>query len=280
MYTDFQNTSEQYFTRQKMMVTGDIIQVSKFAKDFSIGKRPHRIKRREEDTLITDALKESPEEIRDRSFRRAKRKLINTINTNVFSWYDKNNRAFRSVFLTLTFQQNITDIKMANYEFTKFILRMNWEILNDKRSLLKYVAVIEFQKRGAIHYHVIFFNLPFVEKETIASIWGNGYIKIKAIDDVRDVGYYVTKYMSKDFDDPRLKGNKSFFVSKGLLKPTVVYFEELIDCVKPLLPSEALEVEKLNIPIEYLHQMDYWRYNLKNHREAKQKICDLLNRYL
>jgi len=270
------------FTRQKLKITGDIFQFSKFYKEFFIGKRmfknTKKAKLLNEEEQAQD--KETPEQIRERTFKRSKTKLVDYINTNVFAWADKFGYIFPGVFLTLTFADNITDIEIANNEFTAFIRRMNYEITGSIKAYLKYVVVIEFQKRGAIHYHAIFFNLPLIGKERIKEIWGNGWIKIKAIDNVKDVGFYVTKYMSKNFDDERLKGHKCYFVSDGLKKPTVIYFEELINVVKTLLPKESQEAEKLNLPVKYLYSMDYWRYNLKQFPEVVEEIKKFLSSHI
>lgn len=42
--------------------------------------------------------------------------------------------------------------------------------------------MFEFQKRGAIHYHLLC-NLPFVSSKELAEIWTHGFIKIKKIED-------------------------------------------------------------------------------------------------
>ena len=59
-------------------------------------------------------------------------------------------------FMTLTFKDNIQDVKYTNVEFKKFIKRLNYYLYNEKKQNLKYLAVWEKQKRGAIHYHIIF----------------------------------------------------------------------------------------------------------------------------
>jgi hypothetical protein len=67
-------------------------------------------------------------------------------------------------FMTLTFAENITDLKQANYEFNKFVLRLSY-----KYPKFEYLAVPEFQQRGAVHYHVIC-NLPFVHYNEILKL--------------------------------------------------------------------------------------------------------------
>lgn len=79
-------------------------------------------------------------------------------------------------FMTLTFKDNIQDVKYTNVEFKKFIKRLNYYLYNEKKQNLKYLAVWEKQKRGAIHYHIIFFEFPFININDLQRIWGNGFV--------------------------------------------------------------------------------------------------------
>lgn len=126
-------------------------------------------------------------------------------------------------FMTLTFKENIQDVKYTNVEFKKFIKRLNYYLYNEKKQKLKYLAVWEKQKRGAIHYHIIFFELPFINIDELQRIWGNGFVKINKIDvDSKDNrGRYVSKYFSKDIDEKDYK-QKAFFKSQNLKKPIVI----------------------------------------------------------
>ena len=125
-------------------------------------------------------------------------------------------------FVTLTFADNITDITLANRHFNKFIMRINYQYKN-----LKYVCVIEFQKRGAVHYHFLC-NLPYVKTKTLEKIWGHGFVKINRIKHVDNVGAYVCKYLNKDADDRRLFRRKKFFHSENLENPIEIYDDETI----------------------------------------------------
>ena len=65
-------------------------------------------------------------------------------------------------FITLTFNDDIFDLEIANYEFQKFIRKL-------KRALnyeLFYVAVPEFQKNGRVHFHLIT-NIDYNDKTVI-----------------------------------------------------------------------------------------------------------------
>lgn len=128
----------------------------------------------------------------------------------------------RTKFLTLTFKENIKDIDVSNTEFTNFIRRLNYNLYGTKKSVLKYIAVWEKQKRGAIHYHIILFDIPFIKTKKIEEIWGNGFIKINKIDvdSKENRGRYISKYFSKSVDEKDYK-KKSFFKSRNLKKPKV-----------------------------------------------------------
>ena len=123
-------------------------------------------------------------------------------------------------FMTLTFKDNIEDVSVTNYEFSKFIKRLNYHLYHVKKQYLQYLAIWEKQKRGAIHYHIIFFALPFISAKVIQDIWGHGFIRINKIDvDSKDNrGRYVSKYFSKVIDEKSYK-QKSFFKSQNLLMP-------------------------------------------------------------
>lgn len=183
---------------------------------------------------------------------KAGRTVRRLINANVDAWGEV------PKFLTLTFAENVQDVKQANYEFKKFRQRLEYEL----KLKLKYVVVVEFQKRGAVHYHVVFFNLPYVDADFLASVWRNGFIKINAIEHVDNVGAYVCKYMTKNSDDERLQGQKSYFTSRGLIKPVEKALEKKeIDQLRAGLSQyKVYESDFFN---DYTGNIRYEQYNLK-----------------
>jgi len=84
---------------------------------------------------------------------------------------------------------------------------------------------MEFQKRGAVHFHCIFFNLhPDIEvseRKTrfIANLWGHGFVDIERVRSARNVGAYVCKYLNKSADDERLRGKKFYSTTRNLFRP-------------------------------------------------------------
>lgn len=144
------------------------------------------------------------------------RRIINA-NTNQYGQ--------RTKFITFTFRENETNLKKANEEWQLFCKKMRY-----RYGKLKYIAVVEFQKRGAIHYHVLYFNLPYIKdiKTKLGKTWGKGFINIKTLSEVRNVGAYVCKYLRKDIMDQRLVGEKVYFTSRGIFKPIEFKNEDTI----------------------------------------------------
>ncbi len=91
----------------------------------------------------------------------------------------------------------------------------------------------EFQKRGAVHYHAVYFNLRPINQRNefktgdFASFWEHGHIKVKKIAEIPNVGNYMTKYMTKDGTDRRLVGRKKYFATRGLHQPIIITHEYL-----------------------------------------------------
>lgn len=142
----------------------------------------------------------------------------------------------KTKFVTLTFKDNIQDIDYSNTQFKYFIQRLNFYQFKTKIQKLKYIATWEKQKRGAIHYHVIFFDFPFIETGTLEHLWGHGFIKINRIDVDRleNVGRYISKYFGKDLDLKEHK-KKAFFKSQNLKIPleTKTFFNaEMVQTLK------------------------------------------------
>jgi len=126
-------------------------------------------------------------------------------------------------FFTSTFADNIKEMNFANHEFKKFIQRLKYHYGD-----FKYLTVVEFQKRGAIHYHMLS-NFGYIEQCYLEKIWGNGFVWINDLlksnkgKPVDNVGAYLVKYMNKNIIDKRLMGKKAYFTSRNLAHPEIAY---------------------------------------------------------
>lgn len=188
-------------------------------------------------------------------------------------------------FLTLTFAENQTDIKQARYEFEKFIKRLQTYSKKKfgKSYQIKYICVIEFQERGAVHFHLLC-NLPYIAAEQLAEIWGNGFIKIERIDEIDNVGAYITKYMTKDNIDERLKGKKCYTMSKGLNTPTVYTNEKEINKImESILEKDIIRTITREYESEYYGKITYVQIVLRTAPKflpRKRGLFDCLKRRL
>jgi len=187
--------------------------------------------------------------LRTDNLERARRKIKRIVNSNTFVY------GYHPIFITYTFAKNCTDIREANRQFEKHITHLRRSVVGRR---LRYLAVPELQKRGAIHYHVVFFDLPFIAgiKTIFAKSWGQGFVQIKAVKHVRNVGAYISKYFSKRWQDERVVGTKSYFSSAGLYQPEV--YRSL-----DILPTFG------NMELEHEQQFISDKYGLINYKQLK-----------
>jgi hypothetical protein len=243
----------------KMIRSGDIIELYTYENQVRTGKDAEREENNgRRGSSQHDWINEQEVKSKNRgdSLQKAKKRLRREINANMDEWVQE------SKFITLTYADNLTDLKESNANFNKFIKRLNYQL----KIKLKYSCVVEFQKRGAIHYHLVTYNLPYIKNSELAEIWGHGFIKINKIEQVDNVGAYVTKYMSKDNDDERLKGQKCHFSSRGLIKPV----EEVLEEKEKESLATALtdyEVFATDFKNDYLGTISYKQYNLKRNKK-------------
>jgi len=198
------------------------------------------------------------------TLRRARNTLRRLINANTGKWNE------REKFFTLTFKENVTDHEKANAEFRSFIKRLNYKIFK-KHSGLKYVCVVERQERGALHYHIVLFNMPFVHVNELSEIWGHGFVRINEIKDVDNLGVYVVKYIEKTMYEmqekksAKVKDKKLYFASRGLCKPVEISDgtekgkEEILNIAAK---TKGHEVFRKTYESEYYETFEVIQYNL------------------
>lgn len=165
---------------------------------------------------------------RYRSNIRAKRRIQELIDINFSNNF---------CFMTLTFKENMMSIEIANRTFSNFTKRLK-RYLNktySKQYIYKYICVLETQKRGALHFHIVC-NLPFgIKFNDIIQIWNNTIINNKDINikggsvhikfstesnpNTEKISVYLGKYLLKKDINPIFLGKKIYFTSKNLKKP-------------------------------------------------------------
>ena len=151
--------------------------------------------------------------------------------------------------VTLTYRVNITDLNIANKDFNKFVMRLNYTLQKLKRPALKYICRPEFQERGAIHYHLVtnLRSFPFTsdvvrewraagslpeawkDEYNLKDLWhgkeaGKGSVNLEPIKKgMFSVCSYLTEYLTKQSEDEKFRQRKSFFTSRELNKPEQYY---------------------------------------------------------
>lgn len=159
--------------------------------------------------------------IEDRSIIRSKLECQRIAKSNMKDW---------QTFITLTFEENITNVVYANKRFRYFIDKVK-RVNKD----FKYLCIPEFQKRGAVHYHLLT-NISIDDNKLIYSqednpkfkhikYWSDGFTSVEVMKgNPKKVVGYISKYMTKDIDN-RLFNRHRYFYSRNLTIPNTKYLD-------------------------------------------------------
>jgi len=132
----------------------------------------------------------------------------------------------------------------------------------------RYIAVPEFQKRGATHWHVLLWGLPietgcvgyFINKprkqffctswqegrcecatRNLARLWLRGFSDAIQTDGHDKLATYLAKYMQKAMHDQRLVGKKAYYASRNCVRPLSAGANSLDQYLSDIvIPSELV----------------------------------------
>ena len=125
------------------------------------------------------------------SLRQTFKKLRYLINNN---FTGKGNE----LHITLTYKANMTDTKVLYKDFQNFIDRVRYRY--KKETTIDYLTVVEPQGRGAWHMHLLMrFNeldKVYIKNSDLRALWGQGFVKIKSLKDVDNIGAYLSAYLA------------------------------------------------------------------------------------
>ena len=96
-------------------------------------------------------------------------------------------------WVTLTYAENMTDPQKLRYDFTHFNERCR-KIFGH----YEYITAAEPQGRGAWPLHCVFIfkgKAPYMENAVVRECWKKGFVTVKRLDDVDNVGAYLTAYL-------------------------------------------------------------------------------------
>jgi len=208
-------------TWEKVRRSGDLLEYWKYERT-PIGYQRGRLKRTEG---VDSSRKRYKKHVRRRpdNVRRAAAAFRRLVRANLVGTENP-------ALLTLTMLQ-ILPIKTSGGLLTEFFVRARTRFGKQ----FKYIAVPEFQQRGAVHYHVIIFDSPYIPNAELNNMWGHGYSFIeKSYTDVFHLSNYMTKYLTKE-RDRRLYGKRAYFPSRSLLRPVTTLDKESIAFNRSLL---------------------------------------------
>ena len=105
----------------------------------------------------------------------------------------------RVLWVTLTYAENVTDPKRLYKEFHSFWLRFKRFSAKNFNTVPEYIAAVEPQARGAFHLHCLIIfkkKAPFIPNDELKRIWGHGFVSIKAVKSVDNLGVYLNAYLT------------------------------------------------------------------------------------
>ena len=230
------------FYNKKAIISNNVIEVIEYKENVCEGfKNSHGGKKKGTSTKK-----------RSNNINQSKMALRRLINANVTG---------KDLFVTLTYKNNMLDIGEGKKDFKNFVKRWNYRRKKEGLDALKYVYVVEFQKRGAVHFHCIFFGTGYIANKELNALWGKGFVKVNKIDKVDNVGSYVVKYMEKDLIDDRLNSRDLYGRSKGNLKdPVITKNPQEVEALERFLKNNCVYCNTYDS--EYYGSITYKQYNL------------------
>lgn len=158
------------------------------------------------------------------SLRQTFKKLRYLINNNFIG-------AANELHITMTYKENMTDPDRLYKDFNKFIKRLKYKYKDTTN--IDYINVIEPQQRGAWHCHfLIKFNQLdkiFIKNKDLRELWGQGFVTIKPLKGVDNIGAYLSAYLSdvevknefdalgKNVETKIVEGKEKKFIKGGRL---------------------------------------------------------------
>lgn len=140
----------------------------------------------------------------DRKFTRAKRSYISSFSrqsrSRLMDLFHKIEVKRLAIFVTLTYPEDYPNAQTAKAHLRAFFKRL--ERYHDKADLSA-IWRLEPQQRGAPHFHIVFFGLPYTPKEKIQQMWDEIvggvrlFTRIEAIYSNKKLMNYVSKYVAK-----------------------------------------------------------------------------------
>lgn len=239
-----------YDINTSVIVAGDYIRINRF-KNF---RHVSPFTKRKDYTKSKNAVRS------DKSIKRAKTEIQYYIHSNFPKTLTKYTQ--RPVWATLTYPDGhyakFTNRESHIRDMNEFIKILRKRYGNQ----VMYLAVMELTKKGNVHWHLLIFDMPrYDSPKDVVNIWiqlndaqgrkchpsaqdwkriGVGYKNARQT--ASDLAGYLSKYLSKAFEDYQMSHTKLYLPSKNLKKPVRA---SLYDHVVTTLEKFSVGVHRL-----------------------------------
>jgi len=235
----------------KSIFTGETLEVYRYERAPKVSSGPKRLRKAADVRGSTDAAPRRWDNI-----RRLKGGFLRLVQSHLSA-------TGTPTFVTLTFASNVPlDPALQCFrEFTK-ILRKE---LGDG---ISYIAVPEFQKRGATHFHGLFWGIEsdLVKNERysryLQSIWARGYLDIIPTDGSPKLAGYMAKYMQKALFDERLLRRRAYYYSRNIVRPMLYKTALVASHAEEVLGGSLELVSEKTYSTEWLGEGKYSVYKV------------------
>lgn len=269
----------------KTIFTGQTLEVYRFEKTPRVATGP----RRKRATSDNDGPR-TPGPRRYDSIRRLRRDFLRLVQTNLSG-------KGAPTFITLTFA-SVATLDAGLPCFREFVKRAKKEF----GERVSYIAVPEFQKRGAVHFHCLFWGIedkyilheapwsywrrakPKIKKRffewcelkgydpkdargarLIQTLWARGYADCVPADDSPNLAGYMAKYMQKALHDERLYGRRAYYFSRNVMRPVLYKTSAVVHHTEEILGVGIELLTEKTFSTEWLGQGTYQVFKVIRH---------------
>jgi len=255
----------------KLIHSGSLLEVFHYEKNL-----PIRRKKRSKNSYRKQYREDHPRS--PDSARRARASFKRIVRVNLAG--DRTPSLF-----TFTMHQELP-YRTSSRIFTDFAARLRRHCGKEFR----YIAVPEFQKRGALHWHVLIWGLQYAkacrgrwikkgrnwifihecktgrqcERRTrvLGRLWLRGFVDGVVTDGSPKLATYLTKYLSKAMHNKRTFGKKTYHTSRNILRP--MHAASGSESIQAILQEEVIpnkkELTKKEYRSEWLGKVVYKQY--------------------
>lgn len=231
----------------KFISSGDRLEIYKYKGYIRKGGSSRNTEGRRGKKEISDEEKAiNHKNSRLRNLNNAKNNIVRIVSCNKNDLFS---------FITLTYAENMQDIKKSKKQLNEFFKKIK-EVVPE----LKYLYVMEFQERGAIHYHILCnfpinhitnkkptdqqkeYNLKFKEL-----YWNYGWCDCRnlKLEGNTNIAKYISAYLTSDLYCKDLNGCRVFGTSRNLARPIVTTIETKYTS-SDILETEGYELQYYN----------------------------------